>query len=266
MISPVSFYGNDKVSDSLISGIVVTGHRGAGGLAPENTLSAIDSGLSYGVDRIEVDVRQTRDGVIVCMHDDKIDRTTNGKGYVNEYTFKELSSFDAGSWFSADFKNERVPGLEQVLQKTINKAVLLIEIKDGNERYPNIEEKVISIINKYKANSWAIVHSFNDSVLFRMHKLDTEIKLHKLLVADFPFLYLLYDGKLRIIKPENYFFVDEFSVSMPFATKKFIDKVHKLNKKVNVWTVNDKIKINRLINLGVDGIITDYPNYIKKKL
>ncbi len=265
MISPVLYRGKDTVNDSLLNNITITGHRGAGGLAPENTLAAIDTGLSLGADRIEVDVRQTKDGNVVCLHDDKIDRTTNGKGFVNKFTYHQLSKFDAGSWFSSRFKDEIIPSLEQVLKRTLNKALLLIEIKDGDEIYPGIEKKVVDLINKYQAQSWTIVHSFNDSVLFRIHKIDPGIKLHKLLIADFPFLYLLYDGNFRIIKLENYSFVDEFSVFLPFTTKRFIRHVHKMNKKVNVWTVNDEYKINRLINLGVDGIITDYPNYVQKK-
>jgi glycerophosphoryl diester phosphodiesterase len=264
MISPVIFYGKEILSDSLPNTIILTGHRGAGGLAPENTLAAVDSGLMYGVDRIEVDIRQTKDGIVVCIHDEKINRTSNGEGLVNELTYSKLSKFDAGNWFSPKFKDEKIPTLESVLQKTINKAVLLIEIKDGNEVYEGIEEKVVNLINKYQAKQWAIIHSFNDSVLYRIHKIDPEIKLHKLLIADFPFLYLIYDGNFRITKLENYYFVDEFSVFLPFATKRLISHVHKMNKKINVWTVNEKIKINRLVNIGVDGIITDYPNYIKR--
>jgi glycerophosphoryl diester phosphodiesterase len=265
MISPVMYYGKDKVPDSLMKNITITGHRGAGGLAPENTIASIDTAISFGVNRIEVDVRQTKDGVVVCLHDDRIDRTSNGKGLLNDFTHRDISKFDAGSWFSPEFKNEKIPTLEQVLNKTMNKVCLLIEIKDGNEVYPEIENKVVGLINRYHAKDWAIIHSFNDSVLFRIHQLDPGIKLHKLLITDFPLLYLFYDGNFRITKLENYFFVDEFSIFLPFVTKSFITKVHQLNKKVNVWTVNDSVKIKRLLNLGVDGIITDYPNYILKK-
>jgi glycerophosphoryl diester phosphodiesterase len=264
-VSPVMYMGNDTVKDSLKNSVILTGHRGAGGLAPENTIAAIDTGMSLGVNRVEVDVRQTKDGIVVCIHDNKIDRTTNGKGPVNDFTYNELLQFDAGTWFSSEFKSEKIPTLEEVLKQTLNKVCLVIEIKDGNELYPGIEKNVVDLIHKYNAKQFAIVHSFNDSVLLRIHKIEPEIKLHKLFIIDFPLLPIIYDGNFRITNLEYYSFVEEFSVFLPFITKGLINDVHKLNKKINVWTVNDSTKIKRLINLGVDGIITDYPNYIQRK-
>jgi len=82
------------------------------------------------------------------------------------------------------------------------------------------------------------------------------------LITDFPLFHLIFDGKLRITNLEFYQFVDEFSTFYPFTTKRMIKKVHAMNKKINVWTVNDSIRINRLVNIGVDGIITDYPNFV----
>jgi glycerophosphoryl diester phosphodiesterase len=265
MVSPVLYSGKNIVQISQIKKNSLTGHRGAGGLAPENTIAAIDKGIGLGVDRVEVDVRQSKDGIIVCIHDSSIDRTSNGNGVVKELSYNELLKFDAGSWFSEEYKNEKIPSLENVLKTTINKVILLIEIKDGDEVYKGIEEKVVALINKYKAREWAIIQSFKDSVLLRIHKIDPEIKLHKLLIVDFPFIPLIYDGNFRITNFEYYDFVDEFSIFASFATSRIIKKVHGLNKKINVWTVNDSIKIIRLINLGVDGIITDYPNYVSRK-
>jgi len=264
MISPVLYTGNEVSNDSVVQNVTITSHRGAGGLAPENTISSIDKGMALGADRIEVDVRQTKDKIVVCLHDSKIDRTTNGKGEVDNYTGKELAGFDAGSWFSKEFKNEKIPTLEDILQKTLNKVHLLVEIKEGGEIYPEIEKNVVDIINKYKAKEWVIIQSFNDSILTRIHRIDPEIKLHKLLIVKFPFLYLLYDEDFRINKLQNYDFVEEFSVFLPFTTKALIKEIHRMNKRINVWTVNDSVRINRLLNLGVDGIITDFPNYIKK--
>jgi len=265
MLSTALYIGKKTVKKSILDKVIVTGHRGAGGLAPENTLAAIEAGLKQGVQRIEVDVRQTKDGQVICIHDASIDRTTNGKGLVKDLTFNDIIKFSAGIKFSKDFIDEKIPTLEQAIQLTANKATLLIEIKDGDEMYPGIEKKVVDLINKHKAESNCIVHSFNDSVLFRIHKMDTSIVLHKLLIADFPLLQLLTDGHLKITNLEYYSFVSEFSIYYPFATSRFIKHVHKLNKKVNVWTVDDKAKIGRLINLGVDGIITNYPNYLKRR-
>jgi glycerophosphoryl diester phosphodiesterase len=266
MISPAMYWPKKvKIKKDKLKETVLTGHRGAGGLAPENTLAAIDTGMSYAVQRIEIDVRQTKDGVVVCIHDETINRTTNGTGKVKDFSYSELMSFDAGLWFAKEFEGQKIPTLEQVLARTKNKVVLLIEIKDGDKMYPGIEQNVVATIRKFNAKDWAIVHSFNDSVLFRINRIDPEIKLHKLLITSFPFLYLLYDGEFRITNLEHYHFVDEFSIFLPFATKSFIQKVHKTGKKVNVWTVNDKKKMARLIHLGADGIITDFPNLIAAK-
>ncbi len=262
MLSPALYSGNSKRNSPLIDKISLTGHRGAAGFAPENTLSSIKKALEFNTDRIEVDVRQTKDNVVVCIHDKTINRTTNGNGAVNELSFNDLRKFDAGSKFSKKFKNEKVPTLEEAIQLINGKSKLVVEIKDGNELYPEIEKRVVNIINKHNAKDWVLVHSFNDSVLLRINKLDSEIILHKLLIADFPIFYLIYDGKFRVTNLDFYNFVDEFSCYYPFTTRRLIKKVHSLGKKINVWTVDDSISINRLINLGVDGIITDYPNFV----
>ncbi len=262
MLSPVLYTGKSKINPQKTQQILITGHRGAAGLAPENTLLSIKKALDLKVDRIEVDVRQTKDYVVVCMHDETVSRTTSGKGAVCEYRYSSLMKLDAGIKFSRKYSGEKIPSLEEVIRQVKGKSKLIIEIKDGNELYPGIEERVVNLINKYNAKGWAFVHSFNDSVLVRINKIDEKIVLHKLLIADFPLFYLIYDGNFRVTNLEFYNFVDEFSCYYPFTTKRLIKKVHDLGKKINVWTVNDSIAINRLINLGVDGIITDYPNFV----
>lgn len=262
MLSPALYSGKSDKNNSLADKVMVTGHRGAAGLAPENTLASIKKALAQTTDRIEVDVRQTKDNVVVCLHDKTLDRTTNGKGAINDIRFTSLQNLSAGSKFSKSFKNEKVPTLENTLKLINGQSTLVIEIKEGDELYTGIEKNVVNLINRYNAKDWTVVHSFNDSVLLRIKKLDSEIVLHKLLIADFPLFHLIYDGNFRITNLEFYDFVDEFSCYYPFTTKRLIKKVHRLGKKINVWTVNDSTKINRLINMGVDGIITDYPNYL----
>lgn len=261
MLSPVLYSTDSTNNKSAINKTVITGHRGAAGLAPENTLSSIKKALELNTGRIEVDVVQTKDNIVVCMHDKTIDRTTNGKGSVNEISFSALQKLDAGVKFSKKFKDEKIPSLEKVMQLIDGKAKLVIEIKEGDEVYPGIEKRVVNLINKYETKSWSIVHSFNDSVLLKIHKMDNEIVLHKLLIADFPIFHLIYDEKLRVTNLDFYDFVDEFSCYYPFVTRRLIKKAHSLGKKINVWTVNDSITINHFIKLGIDGIITDYPNF-----
>ncbi|OQY00976.1 MAG: hypothetical protein B6I20_08160 [Bacteroidetes bacterium 4572_117] len=180
-------------------------------------------------------------------------------------TYSEILKYSAGVKFSEKFKNEKIPTLDEVFELINGQAVLIIEIKDGDDYYPGIEQRVVDAINKYNAKSWVIIHSFNDSALEKVREIDETIELHKLFIVDFPFLSLIYDGKFRITNLEHYGYVTEISTYYPFTTQRLVDEVHALNKKINVWTVNDSIKINRLINMGVDGIITDYPNYFGRE-
>ncbi len=262
-LSPVLYSGEDKLKKE--ANIVVTGHRGAAGLAPENTLAAIQKGLDNRVDRIEIDVQQTKDKVVISLHDVSIDRTTNGTGLVKDMTYSEVLKFNTVGNFSEKYENEKVPTLDEVLKLVNGQAVLVIEIKNGNDYYPGIEQRVGDAVNKFKAKPWVIVHSFNDEVLIKVRDIDKNIELHKLFYVDFPFIQLIYDGKFRITNLEHYNYVTEISTFYTFTTQRLVDDVHALNKKINVWTVNDSIKINRLINMGVDGIITDHPDYFKRE-
>ena len=264
MYSSAMYRGNSKLTGST-KHIALTGHRGAAGLAPENTLAAIKAGLEQGVDRIEIDVHQTKDKHIVVMHDPSIDRTTNGTGMIKDMNFREIRKYSAGAWFGEEFKNEKVPTLNEVLNTVNGKAILVIEIKEFGNYYPGIEKRVVDLIHKHKAKSWTAVCSFDDQVLKKVHEADKDIVLHKLFIFKFPYLKLFNDGKIRIVDFNYYNFVDEFSVYYPFANKRLIEKVHSLNKKINVWTADDTVKINRLINLGVDGIITNHPEYFHRK-
>ena len=266
MIYYISFKANvwfAKSPKSFSQKVTLTGHRGAAGYAPENTLSSIRKALEIGVVRVEIDVQQTKDGVVVALHDRTLQRTSNGKGEVKNFTFNQVQRLDAGSYFSSDFKGEKIPSLDEIFELVDGKSILLIEIKDGGEYYPNIEENILSSIEKYNAKDWVIIHSFNDLPLIKINKIAPEITLHKLFVGKLPWFPLFLDTKIRYNSYENYPYVNEFSFNHQFVNKATIDQVHALGKKVNVWTANDSIRIQQLIELGVDGIITDYPLYLK---
>ena len=264
-LSPALYSGNDIATKKQKSKIVLTGHRGAAGLAPENNISSIKKALELNVDRIEIDVQQTKDNVVISFHDKTIDRTTNGKGLVKNLTYKEILQYSAGIKFSKDFEADKVPTLDEVFEVINGKAVLIVEIKESHEYYPGIEQRVIDAINKYNAKGWTIVHSFNDKALEKVNEIDSTITLHKVFIADLPFLPIIYDGSFQITNLEHYSYCDEFSTFYPFTTKRLIKKVHDLGKKINVWTVNDTSKINKLINYGVDGIITNFPDYFERE-
>ncbi len=241
---------------------IITGHRGAAGLAPENTLVSVQKALDLGVHRVEVDVQQTKDGVVVCMHDKTLDRTTDVSGQVRGITWEELQKARANVGFEQTHPNAGVPTLEEVLVAVNGTAEFVIEIKDGNAYYPGIEDKVAALIQKYKAEKWALVHTFNDEALFYLHENHPAIRLQKLFVSHTPSISMMLDFKLHSADLSDYFFVEAFSVNHSFITKAIVTDAHTMGKKVHVWTVNDPKKMKKLLKWGVDGIITDRPDLL----
>ena len=246
----------------IAQSVQVTAHRGASGYAPENTISAVQKAIEIGVDRIEVDVQQTADGVVVLLHDKTLDRTTNSKGKVGKLNWNELKNIKANSGFEDEFPDEPIPTLEQVFELMDGQTQFVIEIKAGNKTYPGIEDNVAALIKKYKAEKWALVHSFNDRVLEYLHRNHPEIRLQKLFVSYSGGLML--DFKLHAVKLSKYDYVEGFGISKGAAKQKLIDEIHSLGKVVHVWTVNSKEDIQHVLSLGVDGIISNYPDRVKR--
>lgn len=239
-----------------------TGHRGAAGLAPENTLRAVAKGLENKVDRIEIDVQQSKDEKVILMHDISLERTTDGKGLVKEFTYSQLLTLDAGSWFGAEFQKEKIPTLEDAIQLINGQSELIIEIKKGDDYYPNIEENILKIIEENNCSSWCIIHTFDTSVLERIHNLAPSIRLHKLFVGKFNLLPIMIGDGIEIFDIADYPYIEEYSINYYFANKETIKHIKSNGKKVNVWTANNQEIIDDMISLGVDGIITDFPDRI----
>jgi glycerophosphoryl diester phosphodiesterase len=234
----------------------IMAHRGGSSLAPENTLAAFRNAINIGADWIEIDVHQSRDKVTVVIHDNALNRTTNGRGRVNKTTYKELSGFDAGVTFSKQFLGEKVPTLDETMALIEGKCKLLIEIKKPDAT-GDIERDVVSLIHKHKAWSWCVVQSFNYRSVFTIHQLDPKIKTALLFV------------KPNIEKIQNNSemgFLSGINIYHRFAGKRTIEKLHKLQKTVFVWTVNHPKRIQKIIENGADGIMTDDPQMMKELL
>ena len=259
-ISPIFFkdFSTETTNDFLI-----ISHRGAAKFAPENTLASINTALKLHPNRIEIDVQQTQDSVVVLMHDTTLDRTTNGTGLIKEKTFLELNKLEAGSWFSDDFSNEKIPTLEDVLKLVNGKCQLIVELKKGNNYYPNIEKNIVSLIGKYNADSWVIVHSFDTEILERVHKLNPNITLHKLLVGKLKFIPFIISTDLETLDIDNHPYIKAYSLNYVFANREIIKFLKSKGKEVNVWNLNNANSAKELISLGIDGIITDNPNLLK---
>ncbi len=244
----------------------VIAHRGAGGEMPENTLAAVKQAIEDNSDYIEIDVHESKDGAICVMHDRSVNRTTNGKGKIKSLTWEEIQKLDAGSWFSPEFKNERVPLLEQVIQAINGRCKLLIEIKKGDPYYPDIEKKVVGIIQKHNAQQWCAVQSFNMDVIEKIHKLDSSLELHKLEVFVLPAFNFAFDGLPHAFRPDENSYIKAYNVNCFFLSSSIIESIHASNKKVNAWTCDSPSIINKMLSIGADGIITNQPKNTNKLL
>ena len=215
----------------------VFAHRGASGYAPENTIVAIKKAIEMKADGIEIDIQLTKDGKIVVMHDWKVDRTTTGRGYVYELDYDYIKTLDAGQWFTKDFIGETVPTLEEVLDILPKDMMLNIEIKDTARHHTNIEEKMLEVLKKYP-----------------------EPKLKLALLTDSEFIeiekYLSNNGL------SSYSYHPEINL----ISKEDVEKLHDRGVKIFVWTVNKEEDLNYLVKLGVDGVITNYPDIMKELL
>jgi len=246
---------------------LVIAHRGGAGIAPENTIYAFKLAERIGVDAIELDVRITKDKQLVVIHDETIDRTTNGTGMVSDYTLEELKKFDAGYHLKLEnqgypFRNKgiTIPSLEEVFQH-IKNTPFVIELKDPN---PRIEKQVAALIKKYELKKKVIVGSFNDASLKRFaSRTDGKIQIGTG-VKTIKYFVLLHKLRLDRLYPLN-----RSAVQIPIkaggvdlATERLIKTVRERNIAIHYWTINDEKTMKQLIELNVDGIITDYPNLL----
>jgi glycerophosphoryl diester phosphodiesterase len=238
-------------------------HRGASADAPENTMAAFLLAEKQGADMIELDVHFTKDGQVVVMHDNSLDRTTNGKGKIIDCNYSDLKKLDAGIKFSSKFKGERIPLLEDVIKNT--QLPLLIEVKRSGRKFRGIEKKIIKIISEHHAEHRCFIQSFETSVLKNFKALNAHLPLYKLVTGNIPILPLHIDSKLQVGKITRYKW-EAINPNHLFVTKSLVKKIHAKNKKIYTWTVNKKEDMKKLIDYGVDGIITNYPAVLKSIL
>src|SRR5574337_1574840 len=158
-------------------------HRGAAALAPENTMAAFEKAVELGADAIELDLHVSRDGELVVIHDQTLDRTTNGHGPVHACNLQELRQLDAGRWFGESFAGQRIPTLAEVLDRFAGKVLLALEVKAGSAFFLDIEEKAIAVLRKYQAISQVAVASFDHYALLKLKELEPSLRTAALLVG-----------------------------------------------------------------------------------
>ena len=227
----------------------IIGHRGGAAGYPENTFASFKKAVEIGADGVEFDVHLTKDKKLVVIHDERVDRTTNGSGYIKDLTLRELKNLDAGSYFSPKFAGERILTLEEALELTRSSNLINIEIKNNIIKYKQIEREVVSIIKKMNLESKVICSSFNHYSIALVKQLSPEIKTGLLYVSRLykPWIYAKRMG-VEAIHPHYY-----------SLSSDIINHCHKNNIKVHAWTIDDKNALKQVISKGVDTIITSYP-------
>lgn len=244
---------------------LVFAHRGGGGLFPENTLEAFKYSVDLGVDVLELDVHSTSDGKLVVLHDRTVDRTTNGQGNVSDLTLEDLKRLDAGYRFTTDGgqtfpfrgKGITIPTLEEVFA-AFPAMTFNIEPK---QQTPSITKSLCSILREKNAAGNVIIGSFRQEVLdeFRAECSEVATSASPSEVSRFLAYYKTgiaasYTPPMQALQiPENVGYLNVVS-------KDFVEAAHKLNLKVHVWTINKPEDMQRLLDMGVDGIMTDYPD------
>ena len=231
---------------------VVYGHRGASKYAPENTAAAFELALSQGADGFELDTMLSQDGVPVVIHDSSVDRTTNGSGKVDLMKLEELHQLDAGSWFSEEFKGERIPSLEAIFARFKDRALVNVELKNHHAPFNDLPVMVVDIAKKVGILDQLIFSSFDPTNLVRIKHLAPRAYVALITAGTF-FGIMLNSRLLSFLSPV--YIHPHFSECSPT----FIDHQHQRNRKVNTWTVNLPEDIQKLLDDGVDGIITDDP-------
>ncbi len=241
--------------------VCVVGHRGACGYAPETTIASYRLAIQMGADFVEVDVHRSRDGVLIAIHDADVSRTTDGKGFVSDFTLAELKALDAGSWFNKAFPEKarpeyaglRVPALQEVMDAVKeSRADLFIEIKDPERYQPDLEHALLSLIRSNGMEERVRILSFSTASLRKIKEID----------PCFPTVLLIAKPRENPVASCLQISADELGILHTKATAALVDEAHRSGLLLSVWTVDQQEDMERMIALGVDRITTNYPDLL----
>ena len=226
-------------------------HRGFSGRYPENTMLAFQKALDAGADGIEFDVHLSKDGELVIIHDELLDRTTNAAGLVQDRTLRELRELDASADFPGVYGKNQIPTLEEYFELIRGKNILTnIEIKTGVIWYPGIEKKVLDVVDRFGRRKDTIISSFNHFSILRMKELAPDI------VCGFL-------EESRIIGPAAYCAKHKVECWHPLCydmTEDVVRELREQNIQINAWTVNHREDMEDMLRKGIDGVITNFPD------
>ena len=233
--------------------VMVVAHRGFSGAAPENTLAAFRKAIEIGSDMIELDIHLSKDGKIVVIHDETLERTTDGRGKVAGHTLKDLKKLDAGSHFGAGFFGERIPTLQEVLDLAKGRVLVNIEIKNpthGLYLITELADQALEAVEKAGMLNWVIFSSFNPASLAWVQNKEPRARVAFLYHREWNTLSEVTKGKdWQVLNLRNI-----------HLNRGKIVRIRKEGIKVNVYTVNTEEELEQFVKWGLDGIITNYPD------
>ena len=225
-------------------------HRGSSGSYPENTRIALEKAIETGVEMVEVDCQLSKDGAIVVIHDERLQRTARAQGFVRGKTLSELKKLDVGAWFKNTFKGERILTLEEVLHILGGKVDLNVDIKSAQKGSPGIELQLLFVLSHYEYLERCVISSFDYRVLRRVRELGPDSRigiLHGKEIKENPFQLAREIG------------AESVHIQKELATPPVLERAAALGLKTLVWTVNDVREMEKFLAQGVNGIISDFP-------
>nr|WP_278524609.1 glycerophosphodiester phosphodiesterase [Eubacterium ramulus] len=230
--------------------VEVTAHRGYSAAYPENTIPAFKGAIQVGADWAELDVQQTADGEVIVMHDSNLKRTTGLDKEVWQVTWDEIKDLDNGSWFDKKYQTVRIPTLEEVLKVCRGKIHLNIEIKpSGHDK--DLEEQVAKLLKKYHMRDTCVVSSLKYDSLRKIKEADDSIETAYITSVSY--------GNFTDLEYAN-----GYSVESTLLSKSFVNKAQKAGKQIYVWTVNSEERLEKVVGMGIDNVITDDPVMAKE--
>ncbi len=228
------------------------GHRGSRGLSPENTIPSFRLGISYGIDGIELDVHLSKDNKLIVMHDETVDRTTDGHGKIHDMSYEQIKALDAGVKFGSQWKGTRVPLLGEVFDEFGSSILYKVEIKHSSKVYPDIERILLEEIDRHSLKDRVQIISFDFDSLKNVRDLDKGIELG-IIIFGKP------DWFTGIARNLNAKWIQAF-YGLVFPED--VNTIHKNGMKIGVWTPDSEDEIKEYCSMGVDDITSDLPNLL----
>lgn len=240
-------------------------HRGASGYAPEHTLAAYRTAIRMNADYIEIDLQMTKDGELIAMHDETVNRTTSGRGSIKYLTLEEIKALDAGSWFNdknpmyarEEYTSERVPTLREIFETFGKDTHYLLEIKSP-EHNPGIVEKLWALMEEFKLTGQVAIQSFNEQSLRKIREWDKEMKLFQLIWYNSH--AFISDSSLDEIRS----YANGIGANFLEINENYVTKVKNAGLLMYPYTVNYQVNMDKAMQWGVDGIHTNYPDRFKE--